>query len=76
MAVIVSLGYDRRMHHAKITGFHQDDDGHWVAELDCGHNRHVRHLPPFQERQWVVSETGRNSKLDVEIYCGLCAQGE
>ncbi|MGH7532827.1 MAG: DUF3565 domain-containing protein, partial [Gemmatimonadales bacterium] len=19
-----------------ITGFHQDDEGHWVAELDCG----------------------------------------
>jgi hypothetical protein len=64
------------MYHSKITGFHQDDDGHWVAELDCGHNRHVRHLPPFQEREWVVTKFGRDSKLGVEISCGLCAQGE
>ncbi|MGN0857666.1 MAG: DUF3565 domain-containing protein, partial [Stenotrophomonas sp.] len=28
-----------------ITGFHQDDQGHWVAELACGHGRHVRHNP-------------------------------
>lgn len=26
-----------------IIGFHQDEEGHWVAELACGHNQHVRH---------------------------------
>lgn len=63
------------MHTGKITGFHVDDDGEWVAELDCGHNRHVRHQPPFQERDWVQTEAGRNAKLGAEISCGLCEQG-
>ena len=42
-----------------IVGFHQDQEGDWVAELDCGHNQHVRHNPPWQERAWVLSSEGR-----------------
>jgi hypothetical protein len=60
---------------SRITGFHKDDDGHWVAELDCGHNRHVRHQPPFSERPWAVTEAGRAEMLGAEIECGLCRQG-
>src|SRR5262249_8363555 len=26
--------------------------GHWVAELECGHNPHVRHDPPWECRPW------------------------
>ena len=26
----------------RIVGFHQDEEAHWVAELECGHNQHVR----------------------------------
>ncbi len=63
------------MMRAKITGFHLDDEGQWVAELDCGHQRHVRHLPPFQERPWVTSKSGRDEKIGTEIDCGLCRQG-
>ena len=37
-------------------GFHRDDEGHWVAELACGHGQHVRHDPPWQTREWVTSE--------------------
>ncbi|MET0349673.1 MAG: DUF3565 domain-containing protein, partial [Rhizobacter sp.] len=37
-----------------ITGFHQDDEQHWVAQLACGHNQHVRHDPPWQLRPWVI----------------------
>ena len=33
-----------------IDGFHQDEEGHWVAELRCGHGQHVRHAPPFWQR--------------------------
>lgn len=33
-----------------IIGFHTDKEGHWVAKLGCGHNRHVRHDPPWQLR--------------------------
>jgi hypothetical protein len=29
-----------------IVGFHQDEEKHWVAQLECGHNQHVRHQPP------------------------------
>ena len=59
-----------------IVGFHQDEDGDWVAELSCLHNQHVRHRPPFQERPWVVDETGRASRLGVELDCSLCDRAE
>ena len=32
-----------------ITGFHQDEEEYWVADLSCGHSRHFRHNPPWQE---------------------------
>jgi hypothetical protein len=25
-----------------IVGFHLDDEQQWVAELECGHDQHVR----------------------------------
>lgn len=59
-----------------IVGFHQDEDGDWVAELSCLHNQHVRHQPPFQERPWVVDEAGRASRLGVELDCPLCDRAE
>ncbi len=54
------------MNH-RIVGFHQDEHQDWVAELDCGHNQHVRHDPPFQTRPWcsplraVTAGSGSNS---------------
>jgi hypothetical protein len=30
----------------KIVGFHLDERKDWVAELECGHQQHVRHNPP------------------------------
>jgi hypothetical protein len=33
-----------------VTGFHQDAEGQWLAELGCGHNQHVRHDPPWECR--------------------------
>jgi len=38
-----------------IVGYHLDDEGHWVAELACGHGQHVRHDPPWQVRPWVTT---------------------
>ena len=55
-----------------ITGFHQDDHGHWVAELDCGHGQHVRHDPPWQNRPWVLTEEGQRRFLGVVLNCVLC----
>src|SRR5262249_28365774 len=36
----------------QVTGFHQDEEGHRVAELECGHNQHVRHDPPWECHPW------------------------
>ena len=60
---------------AKITGFHVDDDGDWVADLDCGHGRHMRHRPPFQNREWVMRPDGRAAMIGTEIDCAKCDQG-
>ena len=59
-----------------ITGYHCDDLGHWVAELDCGHDQHVRHDPPWQLRPWVVEEAGRNAHLGTPLPCSLCVRRE
>ena len=56
----------------RITGFHQDDEGDWVAELECGHTQHVRHDPPWQVREWVVTEAGRAKKVGTGWECGWC----
>jgi hypothetical protein len=56
-----------------MTGFFQDDEGHWVAVLYCGHTQHVRHDPPWQSRPWVVTENGRHGMLGVKLRCQLCA---
>lgn len=58
-----------------ITGFHQDDERHWVAELACGHFQHVRHEPPWQLRPWVVSEAGRATLLGACLNCKKCDEG-
>jgi hypothetical protein len=58
----------------KITGFHRDEFGDWVAELECGHRQHVRHRPPFELRPWVVSEEGRRGRLGCELNCKICEE--
>ena len=58
-----------------IVGFHQDDEQHWVAELACGHNQHVRHDPPWTRRPWVITVAGRNAALGRVLECRKCAAG-
>ena len=55
-----------------ISGYHLDEEQHWVAELACGHNQHVRHDPPLVSRPWVVTEAGRQSMLGYELNCLKC----
>ncbi len=55
-----------------IVGYHLDDEGSWVAELECGHGQHVRHEPPWQVRPWVTSPEGRASFLGYELECLEC----
>ena len=59
----------------RIVGFHQDEDHHWVAELECGHNQHVRHDPPWTVRPWVASPEGRASALGNILNCKKCDAG-
>jgi hypothetical protein len=56
----------------RIAGYHQDGEGHWVAELECGHAQHVRHDPPWQQRPWVVTEEGRRRFLGTPLNCPAC----
>ena len=59
-----------------ITAYHQDEVPEWVAELECGHDQHVRHRPPFQLRAWITEEAGRTAKLGVPLNCPLCDRAE
>lgn len=56
----------------RIVGFHQDADGSWIAELECGHARHVRHEPPWQVSEWVTTAAGRASRIGTALPCVLC----
>lgn len=59
-----------------VDGFHQDDTGDWVAELSCLHNQHVRHQPPFRDRPWVLSASGRDNRVGSGLDCPLCDRAE
>ena len=60
----------------RIVGFDQDEERHWVAELECGHTQHVRHDPPWHVRPWVVTEEGRRRFLGTTLNCLKCRPGE
>ena len=59
-----------------IVGFHLDKENHWVAELACGHEQHVRHDPPWQNRPWVLTEQGRREKLGGMLECKKCESAQ
>ncbi len=47
-----------------------------MAELECGHNQHVRHDLPWECSPWGVSPEGRNSRLGFRLNCIKCDRGE
>lgn len=55
-----------------IVGFHKDEEGDWVAELECGHTQHVRHNPPWMNRPWVTTREGRQRFLGRPLDCKQC----
>jgi hypothetical protein len=55
-----------------IVGYHRDEEGHWVADLECGHPQHIRHQPPWTERPWVLTPEGRASRIGTELDCKRC----
>jgi hypothetical protein len=58
----------------RIVGYHTDEEGHWVAKLECGHSQHVRHDPPWQLRPWVITDEGRAEHLGTVLACRRCAE--
>jgi hypothetical protein len=60
----------------RIVGFHQDEEQQWVADLECGHARHVRHAPPWEIREWVMTTEGRTSRLGTCLECRRCDEAE
>jgi Protein of unknown function (DUF3565) len=60
----------------RIIGFQQDDEQEWVAELECGHTQHVRHMPPWQLRPWVLTAAGRAGRLGTLLPCRACGGPE
>lgn len=59
-----------------IAGYHRDAEHQWVAQLACGHFQHVRHDPPWTIREWVTTQTGRESMIGFELDCKKCDRGE
>ena len=59
-----------------IIDFHTDEYGDWIAALDCGHGQHARHRPPFVNRPWVTTPSGRESMLGTELDCVRCDRME
>ena len=56
----------------RIIGYMQDVERHWVAVLECGHMRHVRHDPPWTVREWVTTEEGRMAWVGTMLVCKKC----
>ncbi|MEX0607285.1 MAG: DUF3565 domain-containing protein [Halofilum sp. (in: g-proteobacteria)] len=56
----------------RIVGLHQDEEGDWVAELECGHTQHVRHRPPWFSRPWTTSTECREPAVGTTLECPLC----
>lgn len=56
----------------KIVDYHLDEHLDWVADLECGHQQHVRHNPPWTNRHWVTTPQGRYEHLGYELPCLVC----
>jgi len=56
----------------KIVGFHLDERLEWVADLECGHQRYVRHNPPWTDRHWVTTFHDRMAHIGHELDCFAC----
>jgi hypothetical protein len=56
----------------RLLDLRQDEDGHWLAVLSCGHTQHLRHQPPWQNRAWVLDPQQRREQLGRPFDCGWC----
>ena len=70
--MIVPAPSDQPAAYRAITGFHQDAELQWVADLECGHGQHIRHDPPWQNRPWVLRREEREKFIGTFLPCMLC----
>jgi hypothetical protein len=56
----------------KIVDFHLDESLDWVADLECGHQQHLRHNPLWTNRHWVTTPQGRYEHLGYELQRLVC----
>jgi len=59
--------------NTRILDFRQDEERHWIAGLSCGHTQHLRHQPPWQNRDWVLDPQQRSAMIGQPFACGWCA---
>ncbi|AAZ36626.1 DUF3565 domain-containing protein [Pseudomonas savastanoi pv. phaseolicola] len=62
-----------RMEGSTVLNLQQDQEGHWIALLSCGHTQHLRHQPPWQSRAWVLDPIKRQQMTGQAFRCGWCA---
>jgi hypothetical protein len=43
----------------KIIDYLSDEAFDWIADLELGHQQHLRHNPPWTNRHWVTTPQGR-----------------
>ena len=55
-----------------VRDFDQDSEGHWRAQLECGHAIHVRHDPPWTIRAWVLDREQRAGRIGSFMDCKRC----
>ncbi|UTW06917.1 DUF3565 domain-containing protein [Pseudomonas benzenivorans] len=60
----------------RLLDLRQDEDGHWVAVLSCGHTQHLRHQPPWQNRPWVLDPVRREAQRGQPFACGWCQHAD
>ena len=56
-----------------MLSFSRDGDA-WIAQLDCGHRRHIQHRPPLSSYPWVDDPNSRATHVGQSIECGRCLQ--
>ena len=54
---------------SRIVDYHLDERFDWIADLECGHQQHVRHNPPWTNRNYTQ---GRYEHLGFELRCLVC----
>lgn len=58
-----------------ILSFHRDTLGDCVARLACGHHQHTRDDPPWINRPWVRTASGRAAMVGTRLPCVKCRDG-